>query len=93
MKEAILMNPNPLYFTSKYSFFAIRSLPITQFSISKFIFSIVAARGGEINQLESWKQTERKCISLLVYIDMPRRADVVIGCAAALVSSDWRASL
>jgi hypothetical protein len=42
-------------------------------------------------QRRSWKQTEEKCISVLVYIDMLRRADVVIGCAAALVSSDWRA--
>jgi hypothetical protein len=34
-----------------------------------------------------------KYISVLVYISVSRRADVVIGCAAALLSSDWRASL
>jgi hypothetical protein len=27
------------------------------------------------------------------YISVSRRADDVIGCAAALLSSDWRASL
>jgi hypothetical protein len=50
----------------------------------------LAAQGGS-NNAESWKQTERKYISVLVYISMSRRAEVAIGCLAVLLSSDWRA--
>jgi hypothetical protein len=44
------------------------------------------------NNAESWKQTGLNVFQYLLIKGMPRRADVAIGCAAALLSSDWRAN-
>jgi hypothetical protein len=65
--------------------------PLTEPVVSDFVsyalLTSVAARGGEISETVVGNRLVKMYFSTRINVSL--RADVVIGCAAALVSSDW----